>query len=231
MSMAPITGLSRLFASIRRRLAASALLTLTSAVLISVAAADAAAQPQITILDEEIVASGLSPGGEAFLLGISYEWQGWYTRISRRDQRLRADAGGNVRYNPEGGSQGRSAWAVVDLTSGGHAVSSSAPVGGRRTIVPPELIATVASQPDRFLSPGEVLETLLVQPGVGAWSWTGGDGGETDREPATGVIGFRTADLRPVAGSPPAPKAFPGGAILIVIESTTLDFYTVQLSR
>lgn len=190
-----------------------------------------AAQPQVTIGDEEITAAGLTAGGDAILFGISYESREWYTRISRRDRRLTADAGGGLRHNPGGGSQARSTWAVVDLATGASSIVSSAKIGGSESTVPPELLDLLKSEPHRFRAPGELLEILVVQPGVGAWTWSGGDGAAMDRESATGLIEFHAGDLRPLGQSPAPPPLFPVGAKVVVVDLPTLDFLTLQVSR
>jgi hypothetical protein len=190
----------------------------------------ASAQPRVEIGDEEIVVTGLPANGAAVLFAISYESGGWYTRVARRDEKLNADAAGLLRYVP-GAAQGRSTWAVIDFQTGAASVASSAKEGGRGLGAPAELLTTIKNDPARFRSPGEMLEVLVVQPGVGAWGWSGGDGGSTDTELSPGVIGFRFENLRPIGGSPPSPRTLPAGATVVVIDSITLDFYTFQLGR
>jgi hypothetical protein len=71
----------------------------------------------------------------------------------------------------------------------------------------------------------EVVELLLVRPGIGAWGLTVGDGGASDGDgDRNGAIRLALAALRPVLLAPAAPSAVLPGDALVVIDTQTLQF-------
>jgi hypothetical protein len=87
----------------------------------------ASAPPELEITFEEaaVVAADLTPGGDAVFWSVAREPQGYYQQIVRRQESVLVDALGEARFEPESGAvQLKSVWAVVDVTSGGFAVSA-----------------------------------------------------------------------------------------------------------
>ncbi len=188
----------------------------------------AAAQPAISFEDQAVVVSGGTPGGEVIVWSVYRERvAGISTRVGRFHQRVAADAGGSARLDLGVGVPELSVWAAVDLATGQSAIGT--PGSFALTTIDPS-----ARRIDRALGRLAVdrhsLELLLVRPGVGSWRLAIHDGGPDDEDGAyDGSLRASLAALLPDAKSGEAPRQFLKGDLVVAVDPTDLQLFTLQI--
>jgi len=196
----------------------------------------ASAPPEIDLSFEElaVVASDLTPGGDAVIFSVARVPRGYLSQVVRFRGVELVDPFGEARYMPEtddGTVPLKSVWAVVDLETGAYGIGA-----------PPRFKLRQVAFPGRGFevgAPGLVnrlhhrfryVDMLLVRPGVGAWMLRAVNQGEHDRggggdgRPTTAV-----EDMQPLGAGPPPPDRFADGDVLVVIDPRTLAFYAARL--
>ena len=88
---------------------------------------------------------------------------------------------------------------------------------------PPRLGVGNAAEPDGILDERPYLVGLVVRPGVGAWTFVGGDGGNRDVDPETGPLRFSLDQLDPLPGSPAAPQKSASGDLWFTVDPLTME--------
>lgn len=207
------------------------------ALLLFLSSSAALAAPQVTFDAQSLVASGLTPGGEAVWLGVSRELDGWVTKVVHWQGRVKDDDGDGV-VTLELGEPvpPASAWVVIDLASG--EMGLAAPEGSPAAEVPfpPDGIQVGADGPqgvvpDRFLDARSQLSLLVVRPGTGAWWERLGDGGEADDDGQTdGVVTASLEKLPALGDGGPAPAHLAAGDLVVAIDPDRLELYATRLS-
>lgn len=198
------------------------------ALLVPLLAAPGHGAPVVTCRDTEVEISGLTPGAGAAWLSVARESLAyWRTSVVRRDGvEPDGDGDGVVTIPLEKGLPPASVWIAVDLKTGDAGVG--APEGFKPRLIAEDVadlgrgasgLADLASEAH------EVLELLLVRPGVGAWGLTVGDGGASDGDgDRNGAIRVALAALRPVRLAPATPPALHPGDTVVVVDTQTLQF-------
>jgi hypothetical protein len=174
------------------------------------------------------VLSGVTPGGQAVVLGVAREVDDFVAKISRRQQVVTADATGTARYDLGMAVPQPSVWAVVDLATG--SVATGTPGGG----VPIESgfrgrgPGVLASGLAGIADDRTLLDVLVVRPGRGVWYALVGDGGTADEgEPNDGKVEISLTHLHSVgvgaAVSVSSPAAFAGRDVVVAIDPLVLS--------
>lgn len=203
-------------------------------VLLTAAPVDAAPPPELSFEERAVVASGLTPGGEAVLFGLAVRGMGYYNRIERYDEILLADATGTAWLDLEDDLPPRAVWAVIDLASGELTTS---PTPGFPRQAQPFPTAGLRGQGGVLQRFGHTLESahvLYARPGEGggAWGFALDDGGGHDLDGADdGAFELSLEQLHPVGASPAEPPAeMVAGDILVVVDPTQLSLFTLRVT-
>jgi hypothetical protein len=208
--------------SITRRFAVVALL-MTAVTMVAVAAEPTI---EVSFAADRVIAEGLVPGADAVWLGVAHTRHGWDHRIQRIDRLVTDDDGdGRVELVWHEPLPIQSVWVVVDQASGRHAVAT--PPG--MPLRPLELDTTRA-----IIDSGQLLgltipkrrylEVMAVDPGLGTWGLTTGDGTVGDADgTANGEIRIEPVAMTALHTSPQAPEALAGSSLIIVIDACNLE--------
>jgi len=200
----------------------------------------ASAAPEIDLSFEDlaVVASDLTPGGDAVFFSVARIPRGYLNQVVRFRSIELVDPFGEARFSPEtddGTVPLKSVWAVVDLASGAYGVGA-----------PPRFKLREVAFPGRGFevgAPGLVnrlrhrfsfVDMLLVRPGVGAWWLRAHDVGPHDRDGADDDVSTTALeDMEPLGSAlgqaPPPPDRFGQDDVLVVIDPRTLRFYATRL--
>lgn len=185
--------------------------------------------PQITFEDSAVVASGLTPGRPVAWFGVEHSIDSEYSgEIWPHTTVVTAAADGTARLDLARPLMARSMWAVVDLDSGGYALA--APEGYRIAWmeVPPSLIRG-GTQPDEIFDQRSYVLGLAVRAGVGAWTFTGGDGGDRDVDgESDGSLSFAMDRFDALSGSPAAPAQVGETDLWLVIDPMTMEIAVLR---
>lgn len=194
-------------------------------ILVQVGTTARAAELQLRFEADRIVAEGLSPGANAVWLGVEHGSRRWQHTVHRIDRLLPdMNQDGKVELMLPDGVPQHSVWAVVDASTG--CVAFATPSG---TGPPPAEIAPSTLVPDTATATGVLLtqrrsvEALLVEPGLGIWGLTAGDGGSNDSDGVVnGELVLSFGQMRQLFESGQAPQQVSGSASLVVIDVLTL---------
>ena len=195
-----------------------------------------------------VVATGLTPGGQAVVFSEALEVSDYVATYVRREQIVTADASGLATYDLGKAVPEQSVWVVVDLASG--ASSGAAPAGFPLVLSGfhgQGVVRSAASAPDGLADTRPFLEVLVVRPGAaaagaaiaageaagtatGAWGSTVGDGGLLDEDgQADGVLHVSLGKMRAVGGSGPPPDRFAAGDVVVAVEPSTMQLTLATL--
>lgn len=190
------------------------------------AAGSGEAPPAVAFAGSQVVVSGVTAGGQVVLFSVAQEVDDYVPTFRRRDALLTDDdRDGSVVLDLGAEVPWRSIWVAVELGTGGAVVAT-----------PPEYPLRETGLADQGAGPavrwgaagaGQTVEVdrswvegLLVQPGLGAWHFTAGDGGQGDTDGA--ADGVTRVALDEVAAADPAlpaaPAALRTGDLLFVID-------------
>lgn len=206
---------------------------LVGVLVLVVAAPAAAAPPELAFEEQAVVASGLTPGGEAVLFGLAVRAMGYYNRIERHEEVVLVDGTGAARLELAEELAPRAVWAAIDLASGEMTTSASP---GFPRQAQPFPTAGLRGQGAVLQRLGHTLESahvLYARPGEGggAWGFALDDGGGHDLDGADdGAFELALEQLHPVGGSPPEPPAeMLAGDVLVVVDPTELSLFTLRV--
>lgn len=190
------------------------------------------AQPQITLGDNTVKATGITPGGQAVWFGVARE-QGLYRIevVTRREIVTDEDGDGVVRLDVPGGIVPMSVWAVVDLASGEIALAMPPGTESRLEPFPSDgFVAGTAAGPGHLQLRKELQEMCLVRPGVGAWHGRAGDGaaGDGDGQP-DGVVTIRPAILSSFGSAAKGIGDYRRGDVVVLVEPRLMEFTWVRI--
>jgi hypothetical protein len=211
---------------------------LCSLIVLAALAGSADAEPPVLSFEERAVAvAGLSPDGDAVLVGVGHGVSGSMPYRESLAERVTADAAGAARLDLPRPLPMASVWVVVDLVSGEVALAAPAgnelreiPFPGRG--LPASLRRLDDARPD--------LHVLWVRTqggaegaggGEAAGAWTGRvhDGSARDGdERQDRRVSARLELLEPIGASPPTPEELAAGDLLVGIDTETLEVYTFR---
>jgi len=196
-------------------------------------AASAPAELVVTFKEVAVLASELSPGGDAVFFSVAREPQGAFNRIVRRSGVEVVDALGEALFEPaEGFVPPKSVWVVADVATGGFAVA--APEGFLLRQVPfpgNGFEAGATGLVDRLRHTVPYLDLLLIRPGIGAWRLQSHDGAPSDRSlEGDGEVLTGIEDLEPLDElTPRPPDGYAEGDVLVIVDPRTLRYAATRL--
>jgi hypothetical protein len=180
---------------------------------------------QIAFEDAAVTASGLTPGRQMIWFGVEHRVDPDYSGTMAQHYAAAAVAAdGTARLELDHAPAPRSFWVAVDLDSG--ALLVAAPQGYR--IAKPHLLSRLGlgqgDKADELLDDRQFLMGLMVRPGVGAWAFTGGDGGPRDEDGVNnGHLSFALDKFDPLPGSPAAPAKLAATDLWIVVDPLAME--------
>lgn len=201
------------------------------------AIASAAGGPEeiaLTISGRQIVASGLTSGGQLILLGVQREPIPGSARVGSWVEALTDDdLDGSVTFDLERPAPRKSAWAAMDLATGTTATAVGP--GFHPDVERPGAEAfeiDPVSGEVLFRLEREILQIIAVRPTVGAWALRAYDGarGDVDGE-NDGVLRFSLSALEPLL---PEFGEYPGlsrNDLIVAIDERTLTIFLVRGSN
>lgn len=199
----------------------------------ALAAGAAGAAPfRVTLETDAIKASGVTPGGQVILLGVTREiGEDDFPTVRRHlEARVDEDGDGTVRFPLEGGVPVRSVWAAADLASGDFDAAAPESFGLRRANWRGRGLERRQDGKDAVEDRRPLVELLVVRPQTGAWALRVGDGGESD---ADGVIDGRLQgvldQMTPLAGSPKPPSTFEKGDLVVALDPSALEITLIKV--
>jgi hypothetical protein len=200
--------------------------------LIAGAAAAQTTLPNISFEATAVVAEGMTPGGSVIWFGVEHQidetfsgdiYQHYNVGTVATDGTARLDLGRTLVPT--------SAWVVVDLASGAYSMAGPS--------VPQLIRADVSSISALVSGGGTVSDTLVdsrpyilglaVRPGVGAWTFGGGDGGPRDLDAtADGTMNLALSQFDALPGSPTAPAAAGASDLWFVVDPLKMQISVQQ---
>lgn len=196
-------------------------------------AASAPAELAVTFEQAAVVASDLSPGGDAVFFSVAREPQGYYNRIVRRSGFELVDALGEARFAVERAAVPlKSVWVVADVATGAFSVAAPESFALREVPFPSRGFEVGApGLVNRLRHTMPYVDLVLIRPGVGAWRLQSFDGAATDRsDEGDGEVVTSLEDLAGIDElATPAPTRFAQDDVLVVIDPRTLRYYGTRL--
>jgi hypothetical protein len=185
----------------------------------------AQADPAMTIGDDRVVVTGITPGGEAILFGRSIAYQGGVPVLARHAATGRDDDNdGAVTWLFEE-MQERSTWVAVDLDSGAHTTGWRSKWAPRVITLSPEEWGEEDQAVDLSRA---YLDFLLVRPRKGAWASAILQGSSSDADGRVdNNLRMRTSSMTPLHGKESPPPHAVKKDVLVIIDSYTLDVAVV----
>jgi hypothetical protein len=182
-------------------------------------------QPRISFEEKAVVASGLTPGGTVAWFGVQRRVDADFSgEIVRLWDAGKVGADGTARIDLPTPVSPRSLWTAVDVTSGEFDVVAPSRYRIARPEKPGRLRAGQGANPDDIEDERPYLAGLVVRPGEGAWSFSGGDGGPRDEDGQNdGRVRFAMDKLDPLPGSPAAPAKAKGTDLWIVVDLLKME--------
>jgi hypothetical protein len=217
-----------------------ALLCAVAALSVTLAAPAAETEPPplaMRFSDGAVVASGATAGAKVLFVGCTRRVSDYTTRTAYHTFIAQADQKGEARYvvrpvsTPPAEVPANSFWIVTDLETGRYGVA--APGGSALKQLHPGRASVAKSnngQLNKLVAFMPYAQFALVRPGVGAWTRTAGDGGESDRDGLNnGYIEASIDDMQPIVNAAAPPKNYDKGDIVIIIDEEKLAFFVTRV--
>jgi len=181
--------------------------------------------PKLTFETQAVVATGLSPKEKVVWFGVEHRIDAGFSReLVRRFDVAEVGADGTARLVLKEPPAPRSFWVAVDLKSGEFALAAPEGYRIRRPLKPSQLSAAAGSAADGIADDRLYLIGLVVRPGEGAWSFTGGDGGDKDADGhSDGRVRFALEGLTPLPGSPAPPSKVRGADLWFIVDPLKME--------
>lgn len=185
---------------------------------------------QLTFGDQAVTASGLTPGKSVVWLSVEYRIDAEFSSdLTERSEIGTAAADGTARLDLPQPPAPRSYWVAVDLDSGAYALSTPNKYRIARAARPPALDTGRAVGPDVLVDTRQYLVGLLVRPGTGAWSFSGGDGGPLDEDgESNGHLRLALDRLQSLPGSPAAPARADKTDLWVIIDPLAMEITVLK---
>jgi len=189
----------------------------------------------VQVNPKEIVVSGVSPGSDVYLFGGLQVAHGYYSSLERADLTATDDDHDGVVHFPyPKGVPLRSVWVAVDQRNGELGIGARTGYPLKVSAIPPGAWKRRSGNAvDTVSIAHKALQYLLVHPGQGTWIWQARQGGPLDEDGLNDhVLTISPDHMRPAKRpGPPPPHAFPGGAVLVVIDPFTLEVLTSRVPQ
>jgi hypothetical protein len=210
-------------------------LLLTLLLSLLVAASSRASEPlseiSLQVSDRTVTAAGLTPGSPVVVVcvwhipdgplrGIS---QSWRDAVASDDGQVAATFGNTI---PE-----RAFIVVIDVASARVKMTEGEATNFERVDLPAKRLRRDANgDVAAVLSPNERALIVVARRGEGVWTASAYDGGSGDADQSLdGRITTDPAALRPVAGSPSAPKKIRPRDVVILIDAASRLYATTEV--
>ena len=182
--------------------------------------------PRLSFEENAVVASGLTAGAKAIWLSVEQRIDEAFSRdLVRRFRVASVAADGTARLDLKEPPAARSYWVAVDLQTGAFVLS--APEGS--SVLQPRkpsqwLRASGGTGSDEIVDDRPYMIGLVVRPGVGAWTFAGGDGGALDADGASdGLAHFALDRFEPLPGSPEAPARVESADLWFIVDPLKME--------
>lgn len=191
----------------------------------------ASAAPTLAFEEQAVVVSGLTPQGRVVWFSLAKQVEGYMANfVPRQDLLTDTDGDGVVRFELGRTVPLQSIWVAVDLASGEAAVGTPEGFPLRDASAPPGHGRGEAGRPDWVETGRELLQLLVVRPGLGAWTLTLGDGGENDADHgADGRVTAALARLSAVGASPAPPERFQAKDLVFAIDPDRMEILAERI--
>lgn len=193
----------------------------------------AAAEPfRLTVEKEALVATGTTKQGQVIFFGVAREIDpdDVVNVVPRTEIRTDEDGDGQVRFPLGGPVATRSAWAAVDLASGGFDAAAPEDFRLKKVNFRGQGLGRRPDGRDSVVDARGLAEILVVRPGTGVWALRLGDGGPTDEDGAAdGRLEAVLDRMEPLAGSPPPPQTFQKDDVVLVLDPNLLEITLVKV--
>jgi hypothetical protein len=184
-----------------------------------------------------LTAEGITPGGSAVVFAASIEklqsQPDLYGPRHRAEVVADDDRDGTVRIElPAGTTMG--IWAVVDVNSGRYAVSPTPGYEPQRFELPSgeALRHDNAGQLRKLQWPVSEMDVLLVRPGDGAWQlYASKDSGRDESRNTPGALRIDVGSMTPLGSTAAAPSRFRPGDIVVVFNSTRMQYGAFEVGQ
>ena len=192
----------------------------------------AVAQLSMSFGTTDVTVSGMTKGGEAALVSLSRDTQGWVASVTPMSALLSDDNGdGSETYVLASQLVKRSVWVAVDVSTGETIVVSPGFSGRQSKIDPSQAIQMgKGGLYSLLLDQRAVLDLTVVRPQRGAWHIRAWDGGTNDSDlDPNGTIQVDAQAMTPMARSHGVLADFQVGDILVGLDHTNLEYYAVAV--
>ncbi|MGE0639227.1 MAG: hypothetical protein AB7G12_06850 [Thermoanaerobaculia bacterium] len=197
-------------------------------------AAVGAGEFALTVSGRQIVASGLTSGGQLILLGVQREPIPGSARVGTWVEALTDDdLDGSVIFDLERPAARKSAWAAMDLATGttatavGPGFHPDVERPGAEAFEIDPVSGEVLLRLER-----EILQIIAVRPTAGAWALRAYEGARGDIDGANdGILRFSLGALEPLL---PEFGEYPGlspSDLIVAIDERTLTIFLVRGSN
>jgi hypothetical protein len=194
------------------------------------------AAPAFTFEARAVSLAGVTPKARVAWFSVAREIEESTARIVRRDAMATDDDGdGVVHYELDRDLPPHSIWVAVDLATGGAVVATPGDFP-LRDVTQERAASGLGREPGgpAWTETGRnMLELLVVRPGVGAWGLLVADGGEADDSPAgDGRLVAGLTRMRAVGqGGPAAPDLFSLGDLVFAIDPDRMEYFADQVTE
>jgi len=219
----------------RHRLAflAAALVWVSSAM----AADSKPAAPAITILEQSVVVSSITPGGKVLLFSTGREMS--HTRPPVRQPARTAIVlsddthAGTVRYDAHKPLPDMAIWLAVDLTSGSYAFQTTRGFDPVRVDLAGDVVKNDnAGQLKKIEWQVAEVEAVVVRPGVGAWYVYAAKHSKLDENASnTKPLRLDFDSLTPIGDSPANPHNFRKGDVVALFDPRWLQYGATEVGQ
>lgn len=172
------------------------------------------ADPTIHFGPGGVVVRGTRAGAKVAWLGMIRE-RGPHHIGVRLTRGLRTSASGEIEIAEPGIGEAAALWAVVDASNGAAAHAA----GPKLKDSAPQITIRAHVGAANVAVESAVIEILYVRPGVGAWTFGGGDGSARDADlTPNGVIVIPLAALQALDGQTAPPVAAENRDVIVAID-------------
>jgi hypothetical protein len=186
-------------------------------------------KPRIEFGSNEVLATGITPGGSVAWFSVAREAAPFVAVMARREA-IVTDSGGSgiVSFDVGKPVPECSIWVAVDLASGEFAVATPPSYPLREVALPPGAFRNAPNgKLARVVQDSHLLDVFVARPGMGAWVATLTDQ-EDQAAPTYGSVAVVLEHLQPVGATAAAPEQFSAGDVVVVIDPEQMTVASVR---